>query len=225
MVKLVFLCRRRADISHDCYTRRLLDDHVPIALRHHPTLRKYVVNIVEADPADAPALDSIGELSFDSLADYRQRLYDSPAGERVVRADVARFMGAATAYVVAEHVVEQEPRYATLGTRSPGHKAITFLRRRPGLSSSALVDHWRARQAPVALACETLARCAMNVVLEALGTDPFGWDGSEELHVTTGDPLAARDLAARLASHRAPVTSAAATYVVAEYVQRIPGLP
>jgi hypothetical protein len=225
MVKLVFLCRRRADISHDCYTRRLLDDHIPIALRHHRTLRKYVVNIVEADPADAPPLDSIGELSFDSLEDYRQRLYDSPAGEGVVRADVARFMGAATAYVVAEHVAEPAPLRAALGSRSPGHKAITFFRRRPGLSTSALVDHWRARQAPAALACRALSRYAMNVVVEALGTDPFGWDGSEELHVTDTDPPGGRDLAATLAAHRAAVASAAATYVVAEYVQRIPGRP
>ena len=63
----------------------------------------------------------------------------------------------------------------------------------------------------------------MNVVVEALGTDPFGWDGSEELQVTAADPLSARDLAATLAAHRTPVASAAATYVVAEYVQRIPG--
>src|SRR5206468_495613 len=47
MVKLVFLCRRRSDLTHERYVARLLEGHVPLALRHHPTLRRYVVNIVE----------------------------------------------------------------------------------------------------------------------------------------------------------------------------------
>ena len=92
MVKLVFLCRRRPDLSHARYVELLLRGHVPIALAHHPTLRRYVVNVVEgtrgAGLEPAPALDSIGELWFDSLADYRERLYDSPEGARVVAEDV-----------------------------------------------------------------------------------------------------------------------------------------
>jgi len=71
MVKLVFLCWRRPDISHERYVELLLRGHVPVALAHHPTLRRYVVNVVEGTREPAPALDSIGELSFDSLADYR----------------------------------------------------------------------------------------------------------------------------------------------------------
>ena len=39
-MKLIFLCRRRSDLTHDRYTELLLRGHVPIALRHHPTLRK-----------------------------------------------------------------------------------------------------------------------------------------------------------------------------------------
>ncbi|MFN8642382.1 MAG: hypothetical protein U0802_12285 [Candidatus Binatia bacterium] len=80
MVKLIFLCHRRPDITHERYVELLLRGHVPIALRHHPALRRYTVNIVERGPEDEAALDSIGELSFDSLADYRERLYDSPEG-------------------------------------------------------------------------------------------------------------------------------------------------
>ena len=37
MVKLIFLCRRRPDITHERYVELLLKGHVPIALRHHPT--------------------------------------------------------------------------------------------------------------------------------------------------------------------------------------------
>jgi len=88
MVKLVFLCRRRSDLTHERYVARLLEGHVPLALRHHPTLRRYVVNIVEGTRGPAPPLDSIGELWFDTLADYRERLYDSPAGAGIIARDV-----------------------------------------------------------------------------------------------------------------------------------------
>jgi len=43
MVKFLFLCRRRADLSHEQYAERLRDRHVPIALTHHRTMRKYHV--------------------------------------------------------------------------------------------------------------------------------------------------------------------------------------
>ena len=87
MVTLVFLCRRRPDLRHGDYAERLLGGHVPLALRHHPTMRKYVVNLVQALRAGAETLDSIGELSFDSLADFHERLYDSDDGPQLVRRD------------------------------------------------------------------------------------------------------------------------------------------
>jgi hypothetical protein len=95
MVKLVFLCRRRPDLDHARYVDLLLRGHVPLALRHHPTLRRYVVNIVESTRGPAPPLDSIGELCIDSLADYRERLYDSPDGQQIIARDVAGFLGGA----------------------------------------------------------------------------------------------------------------------------------
>jgi uncharacterized protein (TIGR02118 family) len=104
MVKLIFLCRRRPDITHDRYVELLLHGHVPIALRHHPTLRRYTVNIVEQGPPAEEALDSVGALWFDSLEDFRDHLYDSPEGERLVRADIARFIGHTFAYFVGEYV-------------------------------------------------------------------------------------------------------------------------
>jgi len=102
MVKLVFLCRRRPDLSHDAYVARLLEGHVPLALRHHPTMRRYVVNVVEETAPGAPGLDSVGMLWFDSLADYRDRLYDSAEGARIVARDVAGFLAGADAYVTRE---------------------------------------------------------------------------------------------------------------------------
>ena len=75
MVKLIFLCRRRPDITHDRYAALLLGGHVPIALRHHPTMQRYTVNIVEQSPVELDPLDSIGELSFATLADFRERIF------------------------------------------------------------------------------------------------------------------------------------------------------
>src|SRR5262249_16770786 len=92
MVKLFFFCRRRPDLTHERYAELVLRGHVPLALRHHPTLRTYVVNVVEGRRAGAEELDSIGELSFDSLDDFRERLYDSEDGRRVIERDVAGFM-------------------------------------------------------------------------------------------------------------------------------------
>src|SRR2546425_6384090 len=109
MVKLVFLCRRRSDLTHERYVGRLLEGHVPLALRHHPTLRRYVVNIVEGTRGPAPPLDSIGELWFDTLADYRERLYDSPAGASIIARDVAGFLGRTGGDVPAEHAPPPPP--------------------------------------------------------------------------------------------------------------------
>src|SRR5262249_10909027 len=134
MVKLVFLCRRRPDISHEDYAERLLRGHVPIALAHHPTLRRYVVNIVEESCGSAPALDSIGELWFDSLADCRERLYAWAEGARLVARDVAGFLGGAHAYVAAEDPHASPPASVPAGVRSPGAKLVICVTRAPGLA-------------------------------------------------------------------------------------------
>src|SRR5256885_5480644 len=112
MVKLVFLCRQRSDLTHERYVARLLEGHVPLALRHHPTLRRYVVNIVEGTRGPAPPLDSIGELWFDTLADYRERLYDSPAGAGLIARDVAGLLGGTAAVGPTPHPPPPPPRPA-----------------------------------------------------------------------------------------------------------------
>lgn len=223
MVKLVFLCRRRPDISHDRYIRLLLEDHVPIALRHHPTMRKYVVNIVDSGPGAGLALDSIAELSFDTLEDYRQRLYDSPDGQRIVQADVARFMGGATAYAMEEHATPPRPDIRPPGGRTPGHKIITFFRPGATLAPVALADHWGQAARAGSLARMGLARYVVNVVDQVLGPDPFGWGASEELHVIDRKPARALDEApvGTATAVLAPPASHA-SYRVSEYIQKLP---
>jgi uncharacterized protein (TIGR02118 family) len=182
MVKLVFLCRRRPDLTHDRYAALLLEGHVPLALRHHPTMRKYVVNLVEGRRAGAEALDSIGELSFESLADFRERLYDSDEGRRAIERDVAGFMGGAHAYVTREHVQKDVAAPAPLGARSAGVKIMGLVRRPGGMTHEAFVAHWLERHVPLALRHHPgMAKYVTNVVEQRLGDGP-DWDGIAELH-------------------------------------------
>ena len=182
MVKLVFLCRRRPDLTHERYAELLVDGHVPLALRHHPTMRKYVVNLVEGLRAGAEALDSIGELSFDTLDDFRDRLYDSDAGRRIIEADVAGFMGGAHAYVTREHVQKGPVTTAPLGARSPGVKIVGLVRRPDAMTHDEFVAHWLERHVPLALRHHPgLHKYVTNVVESRLGDAP-DWDGIAELH-------------------------------------------
>jgi uncharacterized protein (TIGR02118 family) len=181
MVKMMFLCRRRADVDHARYVAMVLGDHVPLALRHHPTMRTYVVYVVEQSPPEWPELDSVAALGFDSLADYRERLYDSEAGRTIIARDVGRFMGTAAAYVTREHVQRDEMAPAPLGTRTPLAKLVCPVRRRSDLTHEAFVAHWLERHVPLALRHHPgLVRYVTNVVEEPLG-DAEPLDGIAEL--------------------------------------------
>jgi uncharacterized protein (TIGR02118 family) len=84
------------------------DVHSALARRHHPGLWRYVQNVViDGLTPDTPALDGIAELSFRSIGDLRDRLYDSDEGRRVIGADVRRFIDVAAGWRVltAEHAV------------------------------------------------------------------------------------------------------------------------
>ncbi len=215
MVKLVFLCTRKLGITHERYVELLLKGHVPIALRHHPTLRKYVVNIVEAAPPGAP-LDSIGELHFDTLADFRARLYDSPEGRRVVEADVAGFMGQAAAYVVEEQVVRRGPDPGALGKRSPAVKIMTCLRRAAALDAKTFLAHWREHRPFETIGgTESLAGYVRDTVTDRLSSHAPPWDGIETRYLSPDS----RDLAVTTCG--APFVSECVSYRVAEYVQKL----
>ena len=226
MVKLVFLCRRRPDITHATYAERLLDGHVPIALRHHPAMRKYVVNIVEGNPPGGAELDSIGELSFDSLDDFRGRLYDSPEGEKIVHADVARFMGGADAYATTEHVQKSLIERPATGARSAGVKLICPVRRRDGMSHREFAEHWLTRHVPLAIEHHPqLVRYVTNVVDERLSDDSPDWDGFAELHFASLEDATQRMFPSPeseriVREDIARFLSNAIPYRVAEYVQK-----
>lgn len=226
MVKLIFCCRRRPELTPERYAALLLEGHVPLALRHHPAMRRYVVNVVEQTPAGFPVWDSVGELSFGTLEDYEQRLYDSEEGRRAVVRDVAGFLGGADAYLTTEHVQRATAPAAPLGARSPGIKMLCPLRRRPDMTHAAFVEHWLGTHVPLALRHHPgMSRYVTNVVERRLGDTGEEWDGFAELHFPSGDAWRTglfdspegerivREDIARFIGTTAP-------YRVAEYVQK-----
>ena len=226
MVKLVFLCRRRDDISHERYTDLLLNGHVPLALRHHPSLQRYTVNIVESSPPNAAAYDSIGELSFESLSDFRERLYDSPEGKRIIQRDVGGFMGSADAYATSEHA-QKDGSGARLGKASAGVKLFCPIIRRAGMSHAEFVDHWLTRHVQLALRHHPgMSRYVTNVVDERLSPGGEAWDGFAELHFPNADALAKGmfDSAEGERIIRADIArfiDRTVAYRVTEYVQKV----
>ena len=237
MRKLIFLCHRLPDIDHDTYAARLLKDHVPIALDHHPNLRRYVVNVVEGEMMAGPReLDSIGELTFPTLEDYRERLYDSPAGERIVQADVGRFLGGSAAYECTELVALQRAAGIRPGpvedrapARSPGVKLFLAIRRRDGMSHEEFVKHWRDVHAPLVFEHGPLiARYVQNLGDGGLSPGAPEYDGFAELHFASDDDFFAHVMAESGAEEN-PVredtrlfVGAMAVYRLGEHVARLP---
>jgi len=190
MRKLVFLCRRRPDISHEEYARKVLGGHVPLALRHHATMRHYVVNIVDrAQIPGSPEIDSVAELSFDSMEDYRERLYDSPEGEQIIHRDVLGFMGGADTYECSEHVHRESPE-RRLGRVTPGAKLIAAIKRKPEISHDRFVRHWLTRHVPLALEHHRgLVHCVTNVVDARLSRSGEDFDGIAEIGFSSEEDL------------------------------------
>jgi uncharacterized protein (TIGR02118 family) len=182
MIELIFPCRRLPGLGRAEYARRILEGHVPLALRHHPSLRRYTVDVVERAPANGPELDSVAQLSFDRFEDWRDRLYDSDEGRRIIEEDVARFLGGAWAYVARACVHRDELPDPPLGSRTPGVKWLLFVRRRPELDRDAFVAHWHGVHVPLVLdALPALRRYVTHPFERQLGSEGPAWDGMAAL--------------------------------------------
>jgi len=227
MVKLIFLCRRRADITHEQYAGLLLNSHVPLALKHHPTLRRYVVDIVEHSPTAELELDSIGELFFESLDDFRQRLYDSDEGRKIIGRDVEQFMGGAQAYATTEHIQKRSAGSETIGARTAGVKMVCPVRRRPDMSHADFVDHWLGTHVPLALKHHPgLSKYVTNVVDARLDLNDPDIDGFAELHFANREALAqgmfdSPDGERIIRADIERFIGRTAAYLVAEFVEKI----
>jgi uncharacterized protein (TIGR02118 family) len=103
MTKVLFLIRKRSDLTSEEFRRYWSETHAPIAATM-PGLRKYTQNHAVPDPTQGDlALDGIAELSFDSPAAFQAALA-SPEGQATL-GDVPNFLDADSVQVViAEEV-------------------------------------------------------------------------------------------------------------------------
>jgi hypothetical protein len=228
MLKIFFLCRRRPDITRAEYAAFVLEGHAPLALKHHPTLLRYVINLVESSPPGGPELDSLPALYFASLEDFSKRLYDSPEGREIIRRDVARFMaGGADTYSTTEYTQRKTaPPTPPIGQRSPGGKETWLLQRREGMSRQAFVDHWLHVHVPLALASRAGITHYVSSVVEAkLSETGERWDGIAELHYATrrgeDEPgFSSSERRERFEADLAGFVGRHLVYPVAEWVQK-----
>ena len=222
MLKIIHPCHRLPELDRAEYARRILEEHVPLALAHHPGMRHYVVNVVERAPEGTPPVGSYAELWFDGLASYETDLYDSDEGRRVIGEDVARFLGGAEAYGTREHV-HREGAQRSPGTRTPGVKWVLGVRRKPELSAEAFVEHWHTKHVPLVLdALPTLQRYATSVVEHRLSGGATLWDGFSELWWESREAARAglRAAGSAIDQDTARFIADARTWSVAEYPQK-----
>jgi hypothetical protein len=222
MIKMVFLCRRRPDLSRDEYARRILESHAPLALVHHPNMRRYVIQIVEGRPADGDEIDSLPTLWFDSVEDFRERLYDSSQGRAIIQRDVQRFMGGSDAYATQERVHRNDDPAPARGHRSPGHKWMRLLARRSELSRSEFQRRWLEDHVPLVLKHQLqLSGYTSSLVTEKLSETGPEWDAFEEQRFpdTAPEPRFDSPEGERaVASSRAALTVQAPAYRIQEYI-------
>jgi uncharacterized protein (TIGR02118 family) len=92
-VTRISFMRRRPGLTRRQFADHWTNVHTPLARRHHPALRRYVQNVVVAPlTPEAPEVDGIAELGFRSIDEMNSRMYDSPEGTEIIRADVRRFI-------------------------------------------------------------------------------------------------------------------------------------
>ena len=79
---------RLPSLSRAAFVHHWTEQHAALAARHHPTMRRYVQNVV----VSGGEIDGVAELGFASIDDMTSRVYDSDAGRRAIRDDVAQFI-------------------------------------------------------------------------------------------------------------------------------------
>lgn len=220
MIKIFFLCTRRPDISHDRYAELVLEGHAPLAIAHHPTLRRYVINI-----AGGEELDALPALYFDELDDYRERLYDSAEGQEIIRRDVEQFLGRADAYATTERVHKDETPASALTERTPGVKWICPIKRRPGMAGAEFADYWQGAHVPLVLKHQpALTKYVTNLVDTHLSDTAEDWDGFAEFHFANEEaarrPFDSAEGQRRVTDSLERFVERRLVYPVGEYVQK-----
>ncbi|MFC4587091.1 EthD family reductase [Sphaerisporangium corydalis] len=97
MLKVISLLKRAENLSHEEFTKWVLQDHVEFA-RKLPGLRKYTVSVTNEDGA---AYDSVNELYFDD-DDARVAAFGSEHG-KAAAADAAAHTTQRVHLLTTEH--------------------------------------------------------------------------------------------------------------------------
>ena len=210
MPTLLFLCARRAGLSHDAYARHLLERHAPLALRHHTTLRRYVLNVVDEALPGAEPIDSANALTYDSLEDFEMRNYDSAEGERIVTEDHARFLGGAAGYAT-------EPRVFAAPRAPLRTKWLCALQSRADLAVELVPEILAAHPRLAAL---SLARVERKLYPGGGDWDAFLELGFDEERAAPAHPFDSYDCALSLRRRVAALCPEQAVWRVTEHVVR-----
>ncbi len=152
--RIVFLLRRRPELTRDEFQRIWWEEHAPLVVSHASTLGivKYqqVHTTGDRRPDALPAFDGSAELWVDPSA-----AQGSPeqrrAASAALLADEQRFIDLAASPIwVAE---EQLVRQGTVRQATDGEMRLTAaLRRAPGITRADFRRHWREVHGPLALA-------------------------------------------------------------------------
>ncbi len=104
MIKLVFCCRRKPEMTREEFQTRWLDVHGPLVKRvreQMPMMKRYVQShslpdeiseAVRASRGAAPAYDGITEVWFDSLESMGADSEEAVAGAKALLEDEAKFL-------------------------------------------------------------------------------------------------------------------------------------
>ena len=104
MIKLVFCCRRRPDMTREAFQKRWLEVHGPLVARvreQMPMMKRYVQShslpdevseVVRAPRGAGPAYDGITEVWFDSLESMGAGTEEAIEGARALLEDEAKFL-------------------------------------------------------------------------------------------------------------------------------------
>jgi uncharacterized protein (TIGR02118 family) len=103
-MKQISFVRRKTGLTREEFAAHWNDVHAPLAVKHHPTISRYVQNVLISPLIDgSPEIDGVAELSYLAYEDWRDRKFDSDDGQAVITADIARFLEPGTAWHVLAH--------------------------------------------------------------------------------------------------------------------------
>lgn len=152
--RIVFLLRRRPELTRDEFQRIWWEEHGPLVASHAATLGivryQQVHTTADHRPQALPAFDGSAELWVDPRAATGTREQQAAAAAALL-ADERRFIDLAASPIwVAE---EQMVREGTQRQATDGEQRLTAaLRRAPGISRQQFRHHWREVHGPLALA-------------------------------------------------------------------------